>query len=280
MASCVFCGKNNVKMTDEHVFGDWISRYFIKELGVELKGVAEIVDADGRVTQFPTTPFQQKVKIVCKPCNEGWMSTLEASVIDLLKPMMIGKSVMLRNNAKKRLAFWCAKTAFVLDHLHPHNRVVPDSHFHELFDRQRALNSQVILVAYRSVTKEAPGQLLASALKQPVVNIQIPTDSFPSIAEEVQKHVADGRLMYKITFAIGNFVALVFGHDLPMSMNVNSPRPIARHIWPINQRFRWSSELSIDQIGGLPAFHAAFGPSQTDTMPDNVPGKVDTGTSA
>jgi len=267
-------------MSNEHVFGDWISRYFIKELGVDLKGVAEIVDADGHVTQFPTTPFQQKVKIVCKACNEGWMSKLETDVMGMLKLMMIGKPVMLRSNAKKVLAFWCAKTALVLDHLHPQNRIVPDAHFSELFDRQRALNGQVVLVAYRSVPTEAAGQLLASALKQPVVNVQIPAESFASIAGEVQRHAADGHQMYKITFAVGNFAALVFGHDFPMPMNVNSPRPIAKHIWPINQRFRWSSGLSVDQIGGLPAFHAAFAPSQTETLPDNVPGRVATETSA
>lgn len=280
MTSCVFCGQTNVKMSKEHVFGDWISRYFIEELGVDLKGVAEMVDVDGQITQFPTTPFQQKVRIVCKPCNEGWMSKLENDVMEMLKLMMIGKPVMLRSNAKKHLAFWCAKTALVLDHLHPQHRIVPEAHYRELFERKRALSNQVILVAYRSVPTEAAGQLLGSALKQPVLNVQVPSESFASMAGEVQKHAADGHQMYKITFAVGNFATLVFGHDFPMSVSVNSPRPIAKHIWPINQRFEWSSDLSVDQIGGLPAFHASFAPNRTQTLPDNIPGRVDTDTSA
>jgi len=272
---CVFCGDDANRLTDEHVFGDWISKFFIDELGVQLDGMSEIVDVKGNVKRYPQVPFQQKVKIVCKKCNEGWMSRLESSVISDLKVMMSGKPKMLRHNLKRRLAFWCAKTALVLDHMHPQNMIVPESHFRELYEQQSALRSQVVLVAFRSVTKEQPGELLASALKQPVTNVQVPISS-PALTQSIQQNVAEGHAMYKITFAIGNFVALVFGHDFPMPLHLNSPHPIARHIWPINQRFLWSSELSIDSIGGLPAFHAAFAPNPDEKIPVNAPGQIKT----
>lgn len=274
MNACVFCGRTGVKMTREHVFGDWISKYFIEELGIDLNGSAEIVNADGSATYYPITPFQQTVNIVCKQCNEGWMSELEVSVMNRLKLMITGKSVMLRSNAQRNLAFWCAKTALVLDHLHPQSRIIPDLHFNEMFESRSALKSQVVLVAYRSVTTERPGQLLASALKQPVLNIQVDSASFSTTAEQIQSYAATGHRMYKVTFAVGNFAALVFGHDFPMPMSLNSPRPISKHIWPLNQRFQWSNELSVDRIGGLPAFHAAFAPSDKGDLPEDVPGRI------
>jgi hypothetical protein len=271
--ACVFCGDDTYGITAEHVFGDWISKFFTQELGVQLEGLAELVSADGTSRKYPMTPFQQTVKIACKSCNNGWMSDLEKSVMDDLKVMMKGQPKMLRAAAKQRLAFWCAKTALVADYLHPKQRIVPDAHFRDLFTHRSALRSQFVLLGFRSVTAEQPGELLASILKQPVLNVDIPTDFLPSHREQILRYAAEGHIMYKVTFAVGNVAALVFGHDFPMGVGINSPRPIAKHIWPISRRFKWSDELSIDAIGGLPAFHAAFGPGpDASALPMNVPG--------
>jgi len=70
---CVFCGTTTAKITNEHVFADWISEPFRHEP----VGTAEMVESDGSTRAFPAVPFQQKVRVVCKPCNEGWMSSLE-----------------------------------------------------------------------------------------------------------------------------------------------------------------------------------------------------------
>jgi hypothetical protein len=270
--ACVFCGDDSRRLSDEHVFGDWISRFFVEELGVQITGTSELVGSDGTTRIFPMKPFQQKTKIVCRRCNETWMSKLETSVMDDLKIMIRGQPKMLRSAAQQRLAFWCAKTALVLDHLHPQDRVIPDSHYRDLYSLKSALPSQVVLLAFRSVTNEPPGELLASVLKQPVVNLTIPADSPPSFREKIQEYASDGHRAYKITFAVGNFAALVFGHNFPMPMNVNSPKPVARNIWPIARRFKWSEELSVDKIGGLPGFHARFGPSQDETaLLESVP---------
>ena len=273
--ACVFCGDDTHGTTGEHVFGDWVSEFFIKQLKVdEFSGTSELVASDGSSIKFPMTPFQQRAKIVCEKCNSGWMSRLETSVMDDLKVMMVGQPKMLRSAARQRLAFWCVKTALVLDHMHPRERIIPDSHFRDLFNLKGPLPGQVVLVAFRSVPLEEPGELLASVLKQPVLNLEVPKDCSPSFREELQQYASDGRVMYKVTFAVGNFAALVFGHNFPTQLNVNSPRPVARHIWPWGHRFKWSEELSIDKIGGLPGFHAAFGPSPDGNtgIPENFPG--------
>ncbi len=127
--ACVFCGDDSARLTDEHVFADWISEFFKKHLGVHFDGVSQLVDESGRVTQYPMVPFQQEVKIVCQGCNGGWMRRMEDSVQPILKPMMLGERTRVRAGPQKRLASWAAKTALVLDHLHPAARVVPDSHY-------------------------------------------------------------------------------------------------------------------------------------------------------
>jgi hypothetical protein len=273
--ACVFCGDDTHRLTNEHVFGDWISKFFTEQLGVEIAGASELVNSDGTTKKFPMTPFQQKVKIACNSCNAGWMSKLETSVMDDLKIMIPGQPKMLRSAARQRLAFWCAKTALVLDHLHPQERIIPDALYHDLYSLKSALPSQVVLLAFRSVPKELSGELLASVLKQPVVNLTIPIDSPPTFRQQLQQYTSDGHRAYKVTFAIGNFVALVFGHNFPLPMNVSSPKPVAKYVWPIGHRFEWSKELSVDKIGGLPGFHASFGPGQGDAeIPPGFPGRL------
>jgi hypothetical protein len=272
--ACIFCGDTHRRLTDEHVFGDWVSRFFIDELGVELAGTSELVNSDGRTRSFPMKPFQQRVKVVCKACNGGWMSGLEQSVASDLKVMIQGQPKMLRSASQRRLAFWCAKTALILDHLHPRERIIPDSHYKDLYNHQGALPDQAVLVAFRSVMREQPGELFASVFKQPVLNVRIPVNFPLSLRQQIEESARNGSRLYKVTFAVGNFAALVFGHNFPIPMNAISPRPIAKQIWPISPRFEWSRELSVDPIGGLPGFHAAFGPGDGNQLPENVPGQL------
>jgi hypothetical protein len=130
------------------------------------------------------------------------------------------------------------------------------------------------LIAFRSVVKEQPGELLASVLKQPVVNVNIPTDAPLAFRRQIERYVSEGHSMYKVTFAIGNFAVLVFGHNFPLAVNVDSPRPVAKSIWPISPKFTWSKDLSIDQIGGLPGFHAAFASERENGVSERIPGQL------
>ena len=85
----------------------------------------------------------------------------------------------------------------------------------------------------------------------------------------MQKQFTEGRKAYKITFMVGNFVALVFGHDLPAQLQIHSPKPVAKCIWPVSPGFYWEAKLSVDKIGGVPAFHTAFAPGANG--PDPLP---------
>lgn len=74
--TCVFCGgpANSV----EHIF----KRAFKKKLGITSSAGRTFsqTDAKGAVTVRPDPPFNQKVRRVCKPCNNGWMNHLDLHV--------------------------------------------------------------------------------------------------------------------------------------------------------------------------------------------------------
>jgi len=87
----------------------------------------------------------------------------------------------------------------------------------------------------------------------------------------MNQQARDGRVAYKVTFAVGNFVAQVFGHDLPGPLAIAGKGP-AICIWPdVRNRIDWSMEKhSVDQVGGLLPFHRMFAapPPGANVPPD------------
>lgn len=258
---CVFCGDTSRRLTGEHVFGNWISEFFRARYAQDFNGTSRLLNADGTLTQYPMVPFQQEVRIVCQPCNGGWMRRLEEDVQPILKPMMLGERTRLRAGSQRKLAVWAAKTALVLDYLHPAARVVPDSHYGSFYVEKRPLRSHYITISYRTVPYDDDlGYLLATALKQPVLNVQVDSIIAQPVRDKLQEWSLAGHRMYKVTFAVGQLVVLVFGHDFPLPIRVYGNAP-ATHIWPVSHRFDWSSEQSIDPMGGVQAFHDSFAPA-------------------
>src|SRR5438067_13424651 len=122
---CVFCGDDSKRLTGEHVFGNWISEFFKAQYGQVFNGTSQLLNADGKVTQYPMVPFQQEVNIVCQRCNGGWMRRLVEDVQPVLKPMMLRQRILLRPGSQRKLAAGLAKTAVVLASLEPAGRLLP-----------------------------------------------------------------------------------------------------------------------------------------------------------
>lgn len=71
---CIFCDDDAAKITGEHVWSAWIGRLFTSSAYTW-----KYVDPETgkvQVRDFKTIDFT--VNDVCKPCNEGWLSQLEA----------------------------------------------------------------------------------------------------------------------------------------------------------------------------------------------------------
>jgi hypothetical protein len=251
--ACVFCCDASRRLTDEHVFGDWVSRLYAAQAGPEgFHGKAQIFDEAGNLKEFSAVPFQQKVKIPCERCNTGWMHELEDGVIPFLKPMLLGQAVRLRPESQKLLAFWCVKTVLVMDHLHPHARIVPDAHFHELYKYRRPLRTSFVVIGYRrKIDQDEHGDLLGTVIKQPLPKITVASE----VSEDVQAMIDEGCRIYAITFAIGHFIAQVLGHDLHARVEINTGNAPVQRIWPTSPRFDWPPSRTVDDIGGVAGIH-------------------------
>jgi len=60
---------------------------------------------------------QLVLRCVCQPCNNGWMSRLEAQAKPYLQPLLMGQPRSLNIVAQATIALWSLKTAMVLEAL-------------------------------------------------------------------------------------------------------------------------------------------------------------------
>jgi hypothetical protein len=119
--ACIFCGRDDRKISGEHVWPKWIRTLFPEgELVINYlrhKGEARCCP----VKRSDDTDVQ--LNDVCKDCNEGWMGALENRVKQLLTPIVqSGFRTDQSETDIRAVASWCCLRAMVFDR-------VNDKHF-------------------------------------------------------------------------------------------------------------------------------------------------------
>lgn len=257
-SACIFCGDDSSTLSAEHVFPDWMTGFYSDRVAGPLRGTIEFGHSSGENRSFRGIPFQQKVKTVCRSCNNGWMSELENDMQPYLSKMLVGQTTRLRSNAQRNLAFWCAKTAFVMQYINPENVIIPQSHYSDLYHSKSALPSHFIVIGSRSIPRHEKGLPMMQALSEPVIHAKAEASLGGAAQEQMSQWIRDGHKIYKVTFAVGNFVAQVFGHDLPVTLAIVGGSP-AISLWPkVRNRVDWSLKYCIDELGGIIPFHRMF----------------------
>lgn len=108
---CIFCGAR--ADSKEHIFPDWINRLILTD---EFEGMAFTIER-GELVERRTHRTNQaagdRARIVCRRCNNGWLSDLEGKAQELLSPLMLGEPTTLNAGQQLLAAEWAAKTAMV-----------------------------------------------------------------------------------------------------------------------------------------------------------------------
>jgi len=244
----VFCGRADSKLSGEHVFPDWLARYFGR-VTVD----ATIAGDDGALTVWSALSFTQTTRVVCTVCNSGWMADLEGAAEGVLGPMFTGVRRVLRPPQQRTLAFWAAKTALMIDHLDPTNRLVPETHYAEVNKHQSALPNQLVWIGSRASSSQP--QQLVHARYSAVTQLNVPQDN-QELVDIVLRSAEAGQKLYAMTFSIGWIIFQVFGHNLPGGVLVQGGAPeIMTPIWPLRRKFWWPPGAGLGPDVDVDQFH-------------------------
>jgi hypothetical protein len=117
---CIFCGDSPT--TREHIWAAWLGQYIAKTKVNYTSGMV-IVNLD-RTRQNSTKlwggdPHGRRLQIVCRPCNNQWMSALQTAAKPILIPLITGKSLVLTYERQKALAAWAAMSVICAEYFYP-----------------------------------------------------------------------------------------------------------------------------------------------------------------
>jgi len=115
MRQCAFCRAESVKLSAEHVWGDWMSDLF----GPAGELITQEHRSEGKVRRWRSARMDLTAKVVCKKCNETWMSDIEAQIkTSFSEIILLGPRFSILQRGVFLLAAFAFEKAVIADHLH------------------------------------------------------------------------------------------------------------------------------------------------------------------
>src|SRR5262249_22328352 len=78
-----------------------------------------------RVHSYKAPALNHKARVVCEGCNHGWMSDIESTACDVLKPMMVGRPFVLDTEQQVAIRAWIVLRAMILERAAAEKQAVP-----------------------------------------------------------------------------------------------------------------------------------------------------------
>jgi len=125
---CIFC--EGTGLSKEHFWPDWIGSHISKSdankhttevYSGEVKSKPELENKTERQGNLVTKKF----RVVCKNCNNGWMSRLEESIKPFILSAINNKNYILNSKQVKMLARWVVMKVLVAENNHEGTQVTP-----------------------------------------------------------------------------------------------------------------------------------------------------------
>jgi len=115
MPECAFC-PNAAKLSGEHIWSAWMGEVFshIKRFRFRQR------DHEGQVIkEWPSPYLDMKAKVVCRSCNNGWMSDLERHhAKPAVEDMILGnKELSISQSRATSIARFAFKTSVIANHM-------------------------------------------------------------------------------------------------------------------------------------------------------------------
>lgn len=143
--ACMFCGRNDAKITVEHVLS--------KPIRAELAAIGPFqtqIEYQPRFGERDTVAQYQSVtagvtrRAFCTTCNGGWMQQMDNEIAPVIAPLIKGEPTSLATKDQQAIAAWVTKIALVYEAATGEKRSVPDSEYRRFHLERRPIPMQPI----------------------------------------------------------------------------------------------------------------------------------------
>ena len=114
---CIFC--SGIPISREHIWAEWMRPYLPRGEGAQVIEKSNYGDSAPQRWLGPLTKKgdarSQKLKVVCRPCNSGWMSVLQNKTRPVLLPLLLNEPFPIGLPEQEALATWATMFTMVYE---------------------------------------------------------------------------------------------------------------------------------------------------------------------
>jgi hypothetical protein len=156
---CIFCGEKR-GLSKEHFWPLWLASFLPSQ------------QENGNISEFYSSEFKQparlqrrserqgavntkKVRVVCAPCNNEWMSDLENKTKPIILGLLSRSCTKLDNDAAAHVALWVAVKSIVSEHMNKSTALTTVRDRELLYKDREIPNYFRIFIGYHSSSTHA-----------------------------------------------------------------------------------------------------------------------------
>jgi hypothetical protein len=124
---CIFCGGSPT--TREHIWADWLRAFVPKNMvnHTEMSAMIHKDCVERSVRRWGGDPRSRRIQVVCRSCNNEWMSDLQKAVKPVLLPLIRGEPALLTPARQATVAAWAAMSVMCAEYFNPSRVAVPQT---------------------------------------------------------------------------------------------------------------------------------------------------------
>lgn len=217
---CYWCGAT--PLSREDLIPQWLLAV-LAEISPSADGFNsawDYVDRTGDTSRtFPQRRPEIVVRSVCEPCNNGWMSDLEARTMPVLGPLVRGSGARLSIDDQLVLACWAAKTVALLDTFQAGSIMLSEIDKAQIRLDRVAPTGFHIRLGYRTDAVETPTNLYLAGMNARLVGTSVTSNPDQN--------------GFAVTIGIGHVAICVYGgpaFDAPERWRDGGNLPMM--VWP------------------------------------------------
>jgi hypothetical protein len=215
-------------MSKEHFWPEWLAPFLAEPS--EDGHITEFHAAEGPMPRRPELRSRterqgsvttKKLRVVCKACNNGWMSKIEASAKPVVLGLLDRSSQLLDPGSLDALAIWLTLKVIVAEHAEVATALTPPADRHLFYVERKIPWYFRLFVGYHSLETESAYFRHATTVSQRFSGPK------PPLEQGIDRNIQ------AITFLVGPLLFFAVGiREVRLNQVMLDPGPRMMCIWP------------------------------------------------